>query len=451
MIGFFVLLILVISAPLVTARFFSDFIMFLSKIVWRKRDSISYLSIHNMRKYRISISKLVSLLMIGSMLSIMAITIPPTFEAHNTESAIYSVGAEMRIDANISDPAVISLLQDNRVIAFTEIVYGVISVIDTPSYEDIGRYNIMGINPNTFVKAAYWQDDYDDTTLADIVNSIDDGNNDSIALESVYHEKMTTGGEFVNLSLSSALTDFQFRVKSSYDMFPNLVMRKPRFDPWMNSYYLHQTSILTRIDIAKRLLNMDIPEIHSTYHTGFYLDLVDGIDIDEFKSEIEQVVGEGTVSMPEMEEGGVPLIFNNVLFSLFHALIITFLIVSFTAFSYYSYISMIERKKEIGIYRALGMVHKQIFKIYLIENIIIFLSGIVIGSITGLLLNEIVFMIYKGMEGNASVTIPPIRRVIPYDIIAIFYGLIILINLIPVILPPKILSRQQVGDILRLD
>lgn len=97
------------------------------------------------------------------------------------------------------------------------------------------------------------------------------------------------------------------------------------------------------------------------------------------------------------------------------------------------------------------MVHKQIFKIYLIENLIIFLSGIVIGSITGLLLNEIVFMIYKGMEGNTSVTIPPIRRVIPYDILAIFYGLIILINMIPVILPPKILSRQQVGDILRLD
>ncbi len=132
-------------------------------------------------------------------------------------------------------------------------------------------------------------------------------------------------------------------------------------------------------------------------------------------------------------------------------MLIIFIIVSFIAFAYYSYISIGERKREIGVFRAMGMVKKQIFHLFISENIILLMTGLLIGMITGILTSFMVFKMYIASFSNFGIMIPPFRISIPFDILAIYISIVIVINAIAIVIPPKYLSDTQVDSILRMD
>lgn len=106
------------------------------------------------------------------------------------------------------------------------------------------------------------------------------------------------------------------------------------------------------------------------------------------------------------------------------------------------YTSVLERRKEIGILKAIGARREDILKIFLLEAGLIGLIGGIIGTIGGFLISFIVNLI-------ASFTGTEIAVSYSFTIILIALGFSFLIGLIAGFLPAYQASKQQAIDSLR--
>lgn len=79
---------------------------------------------------------------------------------------------------------------------------------------------------------------------------------------------------------------------------------------------------------------------------------------------------------------------------------VTLLIIIITIFLLYTNKLFIKRRsREIGLYQLIGMTRKEVFKIFAIENIVLFIITAIIGTTLGILSSKVLFMIlYKILE-----------------------------------------------------
>ena len=118
------------------------------------------------------------------------------------------------------------------------------------------------------------------------------------------------------------------------------------------------------------------------------------------------------------------------------------LIVSVIMISIISYISVLERQKEIGLLKTLGTSKKDVGKLFLLENIMVGLFSsvlsLVIVSYIGKIMNSIV---YKQIS---------MQRIINLDIniVMIILFLSILLTYLAGLIPAKIASKKRIVDIL---
>ncbi|QEE15905.1 ABC transporter permease [Promethearchaeum syntrophicum] len=97
-----------------------------------------------------------------------------------------------------------------------------------------------------------------------------------------------------------------------------------------------------------------------------------------------------------------------------------------------SYSSILERSREIGIIRVLGLHPHEVDKMFILENLILMLASASSGGFIG-------FVTAVGLSGNLTIfTQTPRMIAIPWDIIAIIYA----ISLIALILGMKWLMRK---------
>jgi ABC-type antimicrobial peptide transport system permease subunit len=118
-------------------------------------------------------------------------------------------------------------------------------------------------------------------------------------------------------------------------------------------------------------------------------------------------------------------------------------IVGIVMFAFFTYI---ERGKEIGVERALGMTRLQTAQSFLIEAGMILAFGILIGSITGMYFVEMFLQVMQ-----MGYTIPP--SVVSYPInllITMIVGILITAG-IGTVIPAYLASKKDISRILKVD
>ncbi len=106
------------------------------------------------------------------------------------------------------------------------------------------------------------------------------------------------------------------------------------------------------------------------------------------------------------------------------------------------YTSVLERKKEIGIMKAIGARREDILKIFLLESGIIGLIGGIIGTIGGFLISFIVYIIGRFAEVEIAISFD-------ISIILIALSFSFLLGLLAGFMPAYQASKQQAIDSLR--
>lgn len=133
----------------------------------------------------------------------------------------------------------------------------------------------------------------------------------------------------------------------------------------------------------------------------------------------------------------------NVISSVLIAFVAISLVVSSIMIAIITYISVIERTKEIGILRAIGASKKDISRVFNAETLIEGLSSGILGIVVTLLLNIPINVIIKNVVGISNIASLPVVGAIVLIIISV------LLTVIAGFIPAKIASKKDPVEALR--
>ncbi len=108
-----------------------------------------------------------------------------------------------------------------------------------------------------------------------------------------------------------------------------------------------------------------------------------------------------------------------------------------------TYINVLERTKEIGILKSLGLPNKYIKLIFYLESLIILLISFIISIIITLLISIPVNNILTNITGLDNILILNINNIL------ILFSISILISLLGTFIPVKRISKLKIIDIIR--
>ena len=135
----------------------------------------------------------------------------------------------------------------------------------------------------------------------------------------------------------------------------------------------------------------------------------------------------------------------NVISSVLIAFVAISLVVSSIMIAIITYISVIERTKEIGILRAIGASKKDISRVFNAETLIEGLTAGILGIIITLLLNIPINFIIKKVVGISNISKLPLDGAIILIIISV------LLTVIAGLIPAKIASKKDPVEALRAE
>ncbi|MHA2249295.1 MAG: ABC transporter permease [Candidatus Kariarchaeaceae archaeon] len=460
------ILMFFLSSTLIIARYFVVFVALLSNVLWRFHGGFFALASRNMKKNKFTASRLASFLLMGMMLSLIAINVSSTYIEFEKANARYQVGADILVEgADVASLEQENLLNIDGIDAYTEVASS------TMFYYEGGKVKklfMMGIDPVSFSKAAYWDAKFADQELDQMMNEFSDDitkgleeNKSILEITEGYSKYLTVGvqssvlkslkidiGDQYSVSLSAYRADFSinFDVVTSFKYFPRLVFELPSTDKYGYSVY-EQTPILGDIRIVK-----EFAKYTGEVKSAVYIKASKNSNITHITELLRT-----SLNTPEITITSIDEVENQVfesdnakvfIFSLQGMLIIT-LLATVIAISYFSFISLTERKHEIGIFRAIGMVKKQIIRLLVTEALIILLLSLVFGGLAGIFLSYNIFLVLIG--SNLNSTVPPFYTIIPWTSLGLFFISISLLSIISALLPAVRIASKQTGSILRVE
>lgn len=441
--GPLLLIALLLSSPLIVARYFADFIGKFSDVLWRVQGGLIALAMRNMRKNRFSSSRLAALLTLGMMLSFMSIIVPSTFQEYGIESEAYRLGADIHIQGYNGS---LEVLDVKGVIGMSRVGrLDLFSDDQTSIPGGVRHLVLLGLDPTNFSNGAFWKNNYADTSLSKLVDPLTEN---KIAISSLELRALgLSTGDSIIVRINDNNTELE--IASEFDYFPNLML-------WTPFIYDDGYVDIWQLQIAMNLfLLREMGKAAGGYTEGVYLKTAEGVNQTKIVQEIENNLN-GTVGVSiEYLDSRVDEFFEldevRLIISSLQGILIVTVIVSIIGVSYFSFITLSERKKEIGVFRAIGMVKSQLFLLLVLEGMVLLFSGILFGSFMGWFVSDNFFFMTTGAVGLSGGSVPPFTLSLPLRITSIFLGGMIGFTIIAAAIPAYITANKQTGSILRAE
>ncbi|OLS21283.1 MAG: hypothetical protein HeimC2_33930 [Candidatus Heimdallarchaeota archaeon LC_2] len=439
------LLIILITSPLVVSRYFSTVISYISDFLWRVQGGMLALATRNMRKNRYSSSKLTALLMLGMMLSFISIIIPTSLVAYEIERTNYDIGADVYItNLDIDNQTILDLTLVEGVKSRTEIIRAEINLYPDQDFRfggAVNYYHFLGVNTTTFAKTAYWRNNYADKGLTEILSNLKD-DTAGVSKKQLNALGIKQGQNVPNLPTNVS----NIMVAATFDYFPNLVSYEPiEYEGYIDAWKIE---FLGHINFVRTLEN-----VAESYSTGIYLKLEDGAN----KTKVDELLEMNFKDFEGVRIRSVNEEFSNIqeadefkiILSSFQSMLIITVLISIIAVSYFTFITLSERNKEIGTFRAIGMVKNQIFILLIVEAMIMLVSGIILGALFGWFISSNFLYILSRPEIGGL--IPPQTLYIPWRLTFGFLGTMFISTGIAAGFPAQRVASKQTGNVLRAE
>ncbi|MDH5646597.1 MAG: ABC transporter permease [Candidatus Heimdallarchaeota archaeon] len=467
-------LILIIALILYLPFSYSNEIFFnILRIISRFfNNKLVLLSFHNLRNNKKFTKHLLTIIFSAFLFTNTILIYYTSVINYEEEINLYNLGTEIFIDGvEPSRSDVISQIQIPGIDSYSIITYYRVTTRDyNPSSSDNDlSYTIMGIDPKTFTASAYWRDDFSSYTLNQLSDAISD--NVSIALHEdildFYNIKV--GDEFnMRYSIEGGLST-NISVSGSYKYFPRLLLNLPKENEVGNLYFDEITLLMSK-QKAQRISE----QLGAKNRYGIYVKVNDKDNIMEIKNKLIEIFSvDTTISVYSYQDNEINILSNEntdnenvfdesqhpyknalnkydtrLFLSSIISIVFLSLIIVLVALLYYSIIINLERNKEFGIYRSVGMIRNQIFSLINFEMMLILIISLSFSLILSVFISNI--LIFLTLL-NKEILILPIKLLIPYKTI-LFNGLVIVAFMICSILPSiRRISKSTTNSILRMD
>ena len=305
-------------------------------------------------------------------------------DINTKHSVYYNEGADISVSTSLND-TIRDFIQDlDGVEAISGIVFGLID-------STIPMFQFRFVDPKTFPLAAYFKETLYgiSSPLTDLMNAITDNQSIILYEENLHSNSNLEIGGFLQVihSNDSAQNIISLKISGTFRYWPGFSISQTKRNNIEHTYY----KAIGSLGLFESLKNqINIKYISTGYHISLESDVAPEIIVSQINS-----ITHTTPYSPKLAYQNYLKSFGRrFIVSILNSdllICITIAVVSITMFAFFTYI---ERGKEIGVERALGMTRTQLGATFIIEGGIIMLFGIIIGVNIGLFYSTVVIRLF---------------------------------------------------------
>lgn len=422
---------------MIIARIFPYLMKQLAELLWKFQSGVSAFAIRNIIRHKQAANRAVLLITLALSFSILASSL--TFSLDETERLkyYYKEGADITISiSGALNNSIMTLLKHN--VSQLSSVSGVYLASYGSSGISWASYHFMFVDPSLYADTAFIAPYFKlSSSLPNLMNQLAD-NNTIILFEGNIKAKDTAIGKNFSLSLTndSGTETYSFNIGGSFKYWP-MMYPESWYDHthyyWMIGSFgmfeqLNSSGYFTAIQgkyIAKTTTQDKIEETLETIYN--ITNIVPSSPVQAYKEYKTSFTRHFSLS-----------VLNSDLI-----ICITVVIIGVIMFAFFTYV---ERGKEIGVERALGMKRLQTAQSFLVEASTILAFGIIIGSLTGVYFVTMFLQITQfGQQIPPSVVTYPIPL-----LIQMLFGILVIAG-VGTIAPAYLATRKDISRILKVE
>ncbi len=449
--GFYVLYMLVsllgIPAPflmffgtiMVIARIFPFLMKKLAEILWRIEGGINAFAIRNIVRHKQAANRAVLLITLAISFSILASSLIFSLDETEHLKYYYKHGADINLGGNgFYNETITKLLKEN----VSDITH--VSSVFSAEYQTQGmiwrEFNFLFIDPNTYGQTAFFKSSFKlSNSLSNLMEEISD-NQTILLYEGNFKNDVSKPKLGDNLTLifsNSTTSEYKtFKIGGTFNLWP---MVYPESWYSLDNHYwmigsLGMFQFLNQWNYLSRIENNYLAKLDSQ------------ANVEDTIEEIYNLT-KITPNSPALKFIQYKESFNrHFTLSILNTDLIICVIVSVIGVIMFAFFTYIERGKEIGVERALGMTRNQTAISFLVEASTILAFGTIIGFVTG---TYFVTMFLQVTQFGQ--TIPPIVVTYPIPLLAQIVIAILVVAGIGTLAPAYMATRRDISRILKVE
>ncbi|MFX0094709.1 MAG: ABC transporter permease, partial [Candidatus Hodarchaeota archaeon] len=463
------ILITVGGAMLIT-RILPFLLQLFSRWTWKLEGGIIAFSFRNVLQRTTQATRAALLVSVVLAFSVAFITIPYNLDANTLDSYYYQ---QLGSDMIISSPTLtlnetfFDYLQDFMGVNSVSPIAG--TTVRSPKGHMI---KILGVDISTYAQTAFFRDDFlkqdflsslGRLDLAGIFRSLVSGeiSSNSPDLKTLLSSLQSNISVLVqetninvrNLNIGDQL---QFDVEGLFNEtsqefdtfhFDLEIVGSFKYWPLFVDHTIDPTE--TNQDL---FIILDLPALLNYVNAGMisltefkYLIRVNpGVSTAHIKEQIVNETGLNVLCIEEFQEAYSSSPQRNVLLTAINGSILILMTVTLFTILMFGFSQLMERNKEIGVERALGMSIRQTFLVFSTENMILTLFGTIVGLILGILIGQAFLIATLGIP---TAPLPIISY--PWELLFGVSLLVIIVGLISGQIPAFVATRVRISYILR--
>ncbi|MHA1911379.1 MAG: ABC transporter permease, partial [Candidatus Kariarchaeaceae archaeon] len=445
-IGPFTPFIFLVGSMLFFSRLFPYFIDFIALILWNTKRGLLSFAFKSILQRKHTTSRLMSLIAVSIALILFTAIIPLTIKNHLEEIEKYDAGSDFVLEGlNIYSDSVRQRL-NNLSSDFRW----------TPTFQFNGRdrisrntyYDVLVINSSSYKDSAFWKDDFFDNSISLLMNRIKE-NNTILVLNSDLKAVDMEVGDTLTVTAPDIIDELRLSldIVGSFNYFSNF----DRSYTILNDNYYFKI-VMDMETYANNLMFFFAMTHQYPYGTDWQIlvKLNEGANRTEVISTLEEEFkGEGIDITDSLEEINIVLESNLSPYKVVFAVINADFIVSFgtivISMILFAMLVINERREELGLFKALGMVKSQISTLFITEISVVLAFSLVIGNLLGYIISKMFIESFLfGLDTQIPVDIH-----LPMSFFSKVNGIIIIGSLIVTMIPSIIISRKETSSLLR--
>ena len=445
------LLMFVVGIILLISRLFPIALNKISVFLWEYNGNLLAFTLKNVSRHKQASTRAILLIAILSALLITFLSVPYSFLSWQQTNVEYNVGADaVALLPNISpnnyyNASLIHILETKYSKYFLGVSPFLLlhfrSLVNTSL-----RINFfLAINTSTFLSTAIIPlnlgTDNSETQEMDQLDSNNSATSIMVQEKTMNYRQAKIGGKiFITPQYGEALP---FTIVDSYTFWPRLYTQNNVESNVYNFLSYNGNSVYGVMSIEQFLRpNFNI---RSTWYqlseSGIYL---------KFKPDVNQtqvaqwLEGNFSLSMTLLStqiNANAHNILGLVIIGQINGNLLMSFIIGFSILVMFAWMQLEERKKEIYTERALGMKLLQLSGLFIIELLVLMLSGIIVGSVMGFELSQ--FLQSFVTQGPTFI---PYQIIYPMNLIFECFTLLFILALGGAIFPAYKVSRQDISS-----
>ena len=435
---------MVIGAILMINRLIPVLLNWIGTNLWHHSGGLLAFSFKNVIRHRQASTRAVMLIATLLTFLILFYSLPYSQVSYNQRSSIYDAGAEGLININS--------YQFNNITNIGEIIHNISSILQnnfssvlngyspyfSGSTNDQNNYNNMQlifINSSSYEQGSAINDfnpglknglDKDLENLRTINNSL-------LINQQAFKDRYLSIGDNITVKVSESDV-VEYPIVDTFSLWPSTTRNN-----W-------NTQLFGIIDM-NHILHSNATDLSKigfmgVQKFGFYLNFNEGVNKTAVAEQISSVTGMPTTVTsytPQYYDIYSSLIFQ---FSLgqINTNVIMSLVIGVVILIMFSYMQLNDRRREIFTEAALGMKISQTGVLFFVESIILFMSGIIIGTVLGTFFVQMLAVFQT--QGSQ---IPPYIVLIPWNLVLETYLGFLFLTIISAIIPAYYVTKQDIS------